>query len=281
VSHILPAGQHYGAISRRWSRAALAVFHARYPGRAQYPAHGNEQASLIFVESGHCTKQVGRCVIELAPGRMLFLPAGRLHTLSFSEVTTFVAAEIPAALLDRVREIGSLPSDQVEVVPREARELGARLRRELVESDSASPLVFESILLHALACVSRLAPRRIRRPPWLSRVQEVLQVRALEPLRLADIAACAGVHPGHLSREFRRFFGITPGDYVRHLRVDAAARQLTNSDAPLADIALATGFTDQAHFCRVFRRVMGVTPREHRRLTRVQGRRRSPGPAGP
>jgi AraC family transcriptional regulator len=178
--------------------------------------------------------------------------------------------EVDAPLLGRLRDAGTPLTEHTQLAPREARELGTRLRRELAEGDSVSPLIVESIVLNALASAARQeTPRRLRQPPWLLRVKELLHDRAIEAPRLSEIAAAVGVHPGHLSREFRRFFGVVPGEYVRQLRIDLAARKLVESDAPIAEIALATGFADQAHFARVFRRATGHSPREHRQRSRM------------
>ncbi len=272
MPRILPAGQHYGTIARRWAGDGFALFHAHYPASGRYPTHGNEQASLIFLERGHCTKRINARDLELERGSMMFLPSARLHANWFPVATTFLAAEIDEQLLGRLRDAGTPLTDHAQLAPGEARELGGRLRRELADTDGLSPLILESILLNALASAARSrTPRRLRCPPWLVQAKELLHDRALEAPRLGEIAAAVGVHAGHLSREFRRFFGMVPGEYVRQLRVDFAARQLAETDAPMVEIALAAGFTDQAHFARGFRRAMGHSPREHRRLARTQG----------
>jgi AraC-like DNA-binding protein len=271
VPPILPAGQHYGSIVGRWSGEGFTVFQARYPASARYPTHGNEQASLIFLESGHCTKRINARSLELRRGSMVFLPSARLHANWFPVTTTFLAADIAESMLARLRDAGTPLTDHALLAGADARELGTRLRRELAESDAVSPLILESILLNALASAARgRVSRRLRRPPWLVRVKELLHDRALAPLRLGEIAHEVGVHPGHLSREFRRHFGIVPGEYVRRLRIDHAARQLIDTDAPISQIACAAGFNDQAHFARAFRRAMGLSPRAHRRLTRTR-----------
>ena len=54
----------------------------------------------------------------------------------------------------------------------------------------------------------------------------------------------------------------------RRIRVDEARRLLSNTERPIADIALETGFTDQSHLTRVFRRVLGETPGDFRRRFR-------------
>jgi AraC family transcriptional regulator len=273
VTRILPAGQHYGTFARQSSGDGFALYRTRYPASARYPTHGNELASLLFLDTGHCTKRISARDLELGRGSMMFLPSGRLQADWFPVATTFIAAEIDEPMLARLRDAGASLTEHAQLAPGEARDLGARLRRELAEADAVSPLILESILLNALASATRhQTPRRLRRPSWLTRAKELLHDRALESPRLGDIAAAVGVHPGHLSREFRRFFGVVPGEYLRQLRIDFAARQLVESDTPMGEIALAAGFTDQAHFARAFRRAMGTTPRGHRQLARAQAR---------
>ena len=144
--------------------------------------------------------------------------------------------------------------------------MSAKLLRELADTDAASPLVFEGTLLDALACAYRVgsAPRTRTSPPlWLLRARDYLHDRARESFRMRDVAAAVDIHPAQLSREFRRFFRVTPGDYLRQRRIDWACRQLTETDRSLTDIALAAGFADQAHFSRVFRRVMQLSPAQY------------------
>ena len=60
---------------------------------------------------------------------------------------------------------------------------------------------------------------------------------------------------------------MTPigGSYLRRLRVEHARLGLIESDLPIAELALAAGFSSQAHFTRVFRRLVGTTPAAYRR----------------
>jgi transcriptional regulator GlxA family with amidase domain len=76
------------------------------------------------------------------------------------------------------------------------------------------------------------------------------------------------VEPTRLVRAFRRHLDTTPADYLRQLRVDEARRLLLDTERPVADIALETGFTDQSHLTRVFRRSLRETPAAFRRRFR-------------
>lgn len=52
------------------------------------------------------------------------------------------------------------------------------------------------------------------------------------------------------------------------LRVGRAQRLLAETDLPLADIALTTGFADQSHFSRRFLELAGLQPRAFRKRHR-------------
>jgi transcriptional regulator GlxA family with amidase domain len=71
--------------------------------------------------------------------------------------------------------------------------------------------------------------------------------RYREHLTLTDIAGQVRVHPVHLARAFRKRYTYRIGDFIRKLRVEAACSELLQSDAPIAEIAARTGFTDQSH----------------------------------
>ena len=61
-----------------------------------------------------------------------------------------------------------------------------------------------------------------------------------------------------------RPLGKSPYAYVVECRIEEAKRQLLETGASLAEIALATGFGSQSHFTTRFRRSTGVTPRVFR-----------------
>jgi hypothetical protein len=61
-------------------------------------------------------------------------------------------------------------------------------------------------------------------------------------------------------RSFRSATGLTPGAYLRQLRVQKSRRLLGPGGLSLAELAAQLGFADQSHFTREFRRVFGITP---------------------
>lgn len=101
--------------------------------------------------------------------------------------------------------------------------------------------------------------------------RDILHERLVDPPSLRELAAAVGTGQYALVRAFRTRFGLPPHAYLTQLRV-RAARVLLDAGEPLAQVALAVGFTDQPHLSRHFRRVVGVAPGHYRRKN-VQDRR--------
>lgn len=85
-----------------------------------------------------------------------------------------------------------------------------------------------------------------------------------DPLPLADIAETLGTSPRTLQQQFRLRFNTTPQDHYLHLRLAEARRLVTDTDLPLMEVALATGFASQSSFARAFRTAHGLSARDLR-----------------
>lgn len=145
-----------------------------------------------------------------------------------------------------------------------ARELTAALlgahRRERARSDR----------LEAVRPATRLELyRRIQRARDFARAS--LERR----LELKDLARVACMSPAHFLRTFRQGFGVTPHAFLTRERLDAAARFLETSDAPVTDICFAVGFESPGSFSSAFRRRFGLSPSGWRQAVRKKHSGRS------
>lgn len=62
-----------------------------------------------------------------------------------------------------------------------------------------------------------------------------------------------------------RALGCVPGEYLVRRRLDAAEALLRDGTLPIAEVALATGYSDQSALTRRLKRRRGVTPAALRR----------------
>lgn len=83
-------------------------------------------------------------------------------------------------------------------------------------------------------------------------------------LSVQALADACHMSPAQFIRRFAAAHGMTPGRYMRNLRLNAA-RQLIAQGTSLADAAHAMGFSDQAHMQRLFKSHHAITPGQYAR----------------
>ncbi|HEY2528793.1 MAG TPA: AraC family transcriptional regulator [Xanthobacteraceae bacterium] len=91
-----------------------------------------------------------------------------------------------------------------------------------------------------------------------------IEAQAREPLSLADLAGEAAMSPYHFLRTFRAVVGMTPHQFILHLRLHRAAVRLRRTTDSISAIAFDAGFNDLSTFNRRFRRTLGTSPRNYR-----------------
>jgi AraC-like DNA-binding protein len=136
----------------------------------------------------------------------------------------------------------------------------------------SEPLALDALILrlaHGLLLEDPSAPS-----PSIPRLDQTALARARAFLdsqpasvRSADLEAVSGLSRYELARQFRVAYGTSPHRYLLMRRLDLARRRLRQG-VPLAELALAAGFADQAHFTRTFRSAVGIPPGRYARLHR-------------
>jgi AraC family transcriptional regulator len=264
----LPARSEY--VSSEVALPGLRCAEARYPAGLRLPEHAHENACLTVVLSGSVEESCrSLSPIACREGTLLVRPWGEPHSdrvggggVGLLEIELGHAWAQDGALRDSLREPLILQDSRLL-------ELSRQVRREMRASDSARGLVLEGLALELLGAAVRLSVgegQGTAPPRWLAEVIEKLETGFRQPVRFSELAASAGVHPVHLARAFRTRFGVSPGGYLRRLRVRWAAKALLEQpERPVAALASEAGFYDQSHFCRTFKALMGTTPSYFRR----------------
>jgi AraC family transcriptional regulator len=269
----LKAGHFYGSTLNKRRCSDLILSEVRHGQGGRLPRHSHEAGFFCLLLDGDYVEFYGRRAVAYQPLSVMWHPPSVTHSDEIGGAGgSFFIVEVQDYWLERLREHSALPDTLGDLRGGELAWLALRLYREYKESPQCSPLMIEGIVLEMLALASRaVAAGERQAPKWLARAVEALHAGFRQNVTVNQLAAEAGVHPVHLSKVFRQFYGESVGDYAHRLRVKYACRLLSNPEARLSEVALAAGFFDQSHFTRVFKRLTGATPRAFRATLSKEG----------
>ena len=81
---------------------------------------------------------------------------------------------------------------------------------------------------------------------------------------LRTVARAVRMSYFHFSRAFKQSMGMTATNYIAERRIERAKKMLEETELPISEIALRSGFSSQSHFTTAFRRLAGATPKVFR-----------------
>lgn len=85
-----------------------------------------------------------------------------------------------------------------------------------------------------------------------------------ENIAITELAAHANLSLSSFQRKFKACFGMSPKEYMRHLKVQEACHKIVQTTQNFAEISYDCGFSDQSHFSREFTRIMKEPPSSYR-----------------
>ena len=118
-------------------------------------------------------------------------------------------------------------------------------------------------------------PEMLRR---LLRAKDRMDGASQEPWTIRRLAQVSAVSHAYFAREFKKAFGMPPHRYLLTRRIERAIALLRDSDLPVTEVALQTGWNSLGTFGRIFRDITGESPGELRARERpaAHARERAP-----
>jgi AraC family transcriptional regulator len=112
-------------------------------------------------------------------------------------------------------------------------------------------------------------PLRRGLEPWQKlRTEEMLHTHLGGNIAIKELATACHLSERHFTRCFRWSFGTSVHERLVQLRIERAKELLLRTNKSLAEIALQSGFYDQAALSRTFSRVEHMIPSRWRRSNR-------------
>ena len=101
-------------------------------------------------------------------------------------------------------------------------------------------------------------------PRVLRRICDYIDANLEESISLDQLAKLAGFSKYHFTRIFKQATGLPPHAYLLKRRADRACELLSDTNMPIAEVAIAAGFSNQSHLTCRFRDQLRMTPRAFR-----------------
>jgi AraC-like DNA-binding protein len=192
---------------------------------------------------------------QVQPAQMIYGPLTRVLELKRTSPMNIMAIRLKpqgiGALVDNPRALRNRSCALADCLPnRVINELWRATNRDL---DHVCQ-VAQSTLEPTLAIASTFI-----------RIAEAVETLQRAPSTgVSELADSMRISRRTLDRDFMRYTGLTPGEFARINRYQAAHAAIREGALALSDIAVLSGYSDQAHMTREFRRLAGLTPRRKR-----------------
>lgn len=259
-------GRAVNPISRLWRDPALPFVEARRVGDGRqvcYAAHSHAGFSIGVITGGRSTYLTGDARHEVAAGTTVLMNPGVVHSCNpidgepWAYLMLFV--DMPW-LLERGFALPASTMSTSSALYGRMLELFAALF-DCQTHDKAAQL--EAFFVALPGYLNEGAAVRPPPHPRLELAAAFIRAHRLDPVTLEDICAASGLSRAYLIRAFGKRFGLSPHAYLLDLRVQHA-RALLRAGRPIAEVALESGFADQAHLQRAFKRHLAMTPGHYR-----------------
>ncbi len=101
-------------------------------------------------------------------------------------------------------------------------------------------------------------------PQTFMKLEQALRSNLDHQWLVEEMAVMVGLGTTAFTEKVKNYTGFSPLHYLINIRIAEAIRMLKNTEKPVTDIALETGFYSSQHFSTTFKKLTGYTPRQFR-----------------
>ena len=102
----------------------------------------------------------------------------------------------------------------------------------------------------------------------IRRAQQFVAAHICEKLSVPMVASQVGVSPSYLTVLFHKNLQISPGEYIRRIKLQESKQMIRENNLNFTQIASALQYSTVHHFSRQFKEKFGITPTEYAKSVR-------------
>ncbi len=230
------------------------------------PHHSHDHAQLVLPVRGQMEIDVDGRGGSIDQSLAAVVRPGSVHSQLSRADSCFLVLDCAPALLETLQMEHLARKTYVPISP------ATRRLIEFAELIGNKRLALDAPQLSSLL-LSSLGPDTYSSPSAIE--QLVARLRANPGANWSNevMAQAANMSMSQMHQRFRQMFGMSPQAWLTGLRIQEAQRWLRGTSLPIAEIALRTGFSDQASLTRTMQRVSAVTPAVYRKAQKHSGKK--------
>lgn len=241
-------------------------YNAFFYDDVHWPAHFHKHYELVYVLSGAVTCTIWDRTELLPAGSFALFLSGEVHALSSMEhsrcwIGVFSGEFVHAFTLQVEGCYGSVSRFCC------CESIHNYLLKNLIHENQPERLILKSCLYAALSEYlhqTKLVPQSGQGFQLLNKIYNYVEENYKESVTLQDISRTLGYNYSYLSRYFARNFNMPFKSFLNSYRLEQAKQMLLETDEPVINIALETGFQSLRNFNHFFQRTLNTTPTEFR-----------------
>ena len=270
MQDVLPNGIDF-RVSRTLGLPRLYTFF--YQEREQgfvFPGESHSMYELTYVDKGtlHCVSE--GLDVKLEAGDMILNSPGQWH-MHYSDIGVapgYVTISFDIEGMD----LTSLAGRRFQS-PQRAIDILRQMLREQEHPDSYSEdMILGQLrqLLLMLVRQNQAQPTPMRKPQGLNneneiirRAQQYISQNVRRKLSVPVVAQNADVSASYLTSLFHKHLQISPGEYIRRIKLQESKQMIREGNMNFSEIANALQYSTIHHFSRQFKEKFGITPTEY------------------
>lgn len=265
----------------------FSTYHIENAGRSfQIPVHWHDEFEIIYVRSGFLTVSISGESYIGKTGEAFVVSPGNLHLMGSQSGTVdyytflfplkYISFRTDDMLDEKLLE--PLNSGHLMICPRvkdTAKELCEQLieiymaKKDESESKIATQVRTKIILLQFIlemwkkgfVIENDTSGRNTVEKEMVSYIQQNFTGK----ISLREFGEQFHLSEKYISRYFKEHFHITLSQYVTYLRLEHAKQLLQDTDIPVTDVAIQSGYQNVSYFIRSFQKAYAVSPLKYRK----------------
>lgn len=101
---------------------------------------------------------------------------------------------------------------------------------------------------------------------FLTSIRSLIEAKIMNTeLNVLALSREIGMSTSNLYRKITSLTGMAPVEFIRYVRLQAAAGMLLRDGANVSEAAIRSGFNDLSYFCKSFKKQFGVSPKKYQK----------------